>query len=325
MERSMYMQKALDMAIMLHDTHNQTLLNGYTVDKGCSTEKTYEGYLENDCWKTFVEDMKEQNPIAYEMYSKGGGKEMEERTKNGHTYPPKMASFGSSSRLIFTLLKEKEKQGFLFEKKLHTTIGGTANLDGFMETADTCYFIEAKCREPYAIEDTMVSEAYRGMYDALKTVKCTWDDDVTRTVTRKTKTGEKLTTQTKVTFSVNGKEIQHFDMKQMICHLLGIATAYLKGKYDKKIAFIYLLYNPTNLSFGDIDYQKNILEIYNEIRSYPLMNDNGVLFRKLFGEILHYLQKEKRLGESLDVEAIEKQFSFCLCDQNDIFSKLPPL
>ena len=51
-----------------------------------------------------------------------------------------------------------------------------------------------------------------------------------------------------VIFMAENTEIHCFDMKQMICHLLGIATAYLKGKIDDKkiksqnIEFIYLLF-----------------------------------------------------------------------------------
>ena len=60
-------------------------------------------------------------------YGAGDGGELEE--KDGR--PPKMASFGSSSRMIYNLSNKKD--GFHFEKKLPTTVGGTANLDGFYE------------------------------------------------------------------------------------------------------------------------------------------------------------------------------------------------
>ena len=56
----------------------------------------------------------------------------------------------------------------------------------------------------------------------------------------------------KVTFKVGSQIINHFDMKQMICHLLAIGTAVLTNHYDEmknaneediKLHFIYLILN----------------------------------------------------------------------------------
>ena len=123
----MELNKTLDFAIMYDEIKkNPKLQAGYTANG-----KPYDNYIENKCFNNFVKNMKTQHSTAYEMYCAGGGKELEERKVGENVHPPKMASFGSSSRMIYNLMKDKE--GFLFEKQLHTTVGGIANLDGFME------------------------------------------------------------------------------------------------------------------------------------------------------------------------------------------------
>lgn len=303
-------QDALDKAIKKYEVGSTA--GGYTAGG-----EIYENYMYNSAWEAFKGTM---SPMARESFSAGSGAEMEERVVREQIYPPKMASYGSSSRIFYNLMKNWEQQGFEFEKKLPTSLGGKAHLDGFMETDKTCFFIEAKCRELYDRPITHVADAYVDFYDSLKTVQC----EKVRVRTREvpTRAGTRLTTITRYAFFVNGVESTYFDMKQMICHLLGIATAYLTGEYDKKITFLYMMYNPSDLTFEEERWKNQICNIYNEVCAYPFMNDNGALFRDLFYEILRYLQKEKHLGESLDARAIADKFSFCLCDQNTNFNQV---
>ena len=79
-------------------------------------------YMTNDEWKVFDASIKENKhqPNAHTEYLEGGGDELSE--KDGR--PPKMASYGSSSRMIYNLSSGKE--GFHYEKKLPTTVGGKA-------------------------------------------------------------------------------------------------------------------------------------------------------------------------------------------------------
>ena len=210
----MELNKILDYAIMADETaKNPGLKSGYTVN-----EKTYNNYLSNDSFKQFVEDMKTNHPVAYEMYDKGGGKELEERKVGKNIYPPKMASFGSSSRMIYNLMKDTD--GFLFEKKLPTTVGGIANLDGFIETDEKCVFVEAKCREPYTKKDSVYERKYEDLYRTISA------SDKTSVACKIEVIDER---KMEVKFMSGDTEIHSFDMKQMISHLLGVATAYLKG------------------------------------------------------------------------------------------------
>ena len=299
-------QKALDKAIQLHEVGSTA--GGYTAGG-----KIYENYMYNAAWEAFKGTM---SPAARESFSAGGGKEMEKHAIKGQLVPPKMASYGSSSRIFYNLMKDWEKQGLEFEKKLPTTLGGIANLDGFMESNDTCFFMEAKCREPYGPAIVQVTDAYVDLYKKLKTIRCEMFPE--RASDREVRT----LMLTRFSVYVNDQRIRHFDMKQMICHLLGIATAYLTRVYDKKIHFIYFIYNPTRLTFENDRYENRIRNIYNEVCAYPFMSDHGALFRELFYEILCYLQNEKHLGELADARAIADKFSFCVCDQNTDFSQI---
>lgn len=294
----MELNKILDYAIMADETSkNLDIKSGYIV-----TGKPYNNYLSNDSFAEFVEDMKANNPIAYEMYGKGGGKELEERKVGKNIYPPKMASFGSSSRMIYNLMKDVD--GFLFEKKLPTTVGGIANLDGFLETSDKCAFVEAKCREPYTAKDGIIERKYEGLYKII-----TASDKINVTCDINVIDERKM----EVKFISGDTEIHSFDIKQMISHLLGIATAFLKGEFEfKKIDFVYLLFNPKLI---EIKEQKS--EIH-RIYEQTCNECKSVDFKSLFEVIVDYLQSVKGIGEEKIKSDIVNGFAFRLCDQSNM-------
>lgn len=294
----MELNKILDYAIMADETaKNPELKSGYTVN-----EKIYSNYLSNASFAEFVEDMKTINPTAYEMYGKGGGKELEERKSGKNIYPPKMASFGSSSRMIYNLMKDTK--GFLFEKKLPTTVGGIANLDGFMETKDKCIFVEAKCREPYTKKDSIYERKYEDLYSVI-----TSSDKTTLSCKTEIIDEQKM----KVRFLSGNTVIHSFDIKQMISHLLGVATAFLNGEFDiKKIDFIYLLFNPKLIEIKDG--REDIHRIYEQTCN----ECNSVDFKSLFEIIVDYLQTVKGLGKDKNRAEIVYNFGFRLCDQSNM-------
>lgn len=291
----MELNKILDYAIMAYETARNPIKSGYVTNG-----KPYNNYLSNDSFEEFVEDMKTNHTTAYEMYGKGGGKELEERKVGKNVYPPKMASFGSSSRMIYNLMKDTD--GFLFEKKLPTTIGGIANLDGFMETEEKCVFVEAKCREPYTTKDGIIERKYEDLY---KVITASDKTDVACDI--------KVIDERKmeVKFTSGETELHSFDMKQMISHLLGVASAFLKGEFEvKKIDFVYLLFNPKLIEIkeGKTEINRIYEQICNEC--------NSVDFKALFEVIVGYLQTVKGLGK--DKCDIVNNFSFRLCDQSNM-------
>ena len=285
----MSISKELDLAIKVAETKTSA---GEYITAG----KKYNTYMTNANWATFKKSML---PDALDEYGAGGGGELEE--KNGR--PPKMACYGSSSRMIYML--SCHKKGFHYEKKLATTVGGTANLDGFYEDGARYVFVEAKCHEPYSAKSNSVSKNYEKLYHyinaqmagnleiAMKTSKC----------------GRYLD----VDYFADGEKLEHFDMKQMICHLLGIATGVLKGELaQKQIDFIYLLYDPTELELSD-DTKAAIDAIYERTCYECNLVDLALLFRVIFAFL-----KEEAYGEVIsdeDIEQIVCKFTFALASQ----------
>lgn len=291
------MQKALDHAIMLCETAADPGLGACYWIGG----KPYENYLSNESWAEFKENMEKNHPTAFTCYALGGGKEMEERQVGKYVYPPKMASFGSSSRMIYNLMKDNPD--FMYEKKLPTTVGGIAHLDGFMETAEKCVFVEAKCREPYGTKSSEIADIYKPLYECLSLSS---NNNLTCIITPAEK--GRMTVQ----FFAGQRELQHFDIKQMICHLLGVATAYLQGVYEKKIDFIYLLYNPAQLHMENAGCRSRILSAHTAQCQECLSID----FTGLFYDILTFLQKNRELCAGQNVDKLAEKFSFRICDQN---------
>lgn len=301
----MELNKILDLAIMKAETEAKPeIKSGYKVD---SREEPYENYLDNNSWNIFVNKMKEENPAAYRRYSSGGGKELEERKVGKNIYPPKMASFGSSSRMIYNLAKDTDY--FFFEEKLPTVVGGMANLDGFMETEDKCIFVEAKCREPYSKKTSIVDRNYEKLYEYISNSTKTSLVCQTEDLKNPQKNAKKM----KTIFLYDGKKINHFDIKQMICHLLGVAHEFLRGYSDiKKIKFIYLLFNPNLIDIDDS--KEKIHKIYNETCD----ECNLIDFKALFEVIVDYLQTERSVGKDKNKAEIVNNFSFRLCDQSNM-------
>ena len=252
-----------------------------------------QAYMTNAEWNAFLASMSED---AKKEYGEGGGDEL--NGKDGH--PPKMASYGSSSRMIYNL--SNKKKDFHFEKKLPTTVGGTANLDGFYENDNHYIFVEAKCHEPYASKKVTVSKAYAKLYEyinermlgnihiEMNTSKC----------------GKYLN----VEYFANGEKLERFDLKQMICHLLGIATGMLNGTLERKQTdFIYLLYDPTVL-----DIESGAKEVIDAIYKKTCYECNLVDFAELFRVIIDFLCKEfyTTVASDYDVDAMVMGFVFTL-------------
>ena len=253
-------------------------------------------YMTNKDWNAFLSAMPE---AARKEYGEGDGDELKE--KDGR--PPKMASFGSSSRMIYNLSKEKE--GFHFEKKLPTTVGGTANLDGFYEDDNRYIFVEAKCHEPYTAKNVTVSKAYEKLYNYInEQMPGNLHIDM-----QTSKCGRYLN----VEYFADGEKLRHFDMKQMICHLLGIATGMLKGTLQRKqVDFIYLLYDPTEL-----DIVPDAKAVIDEIYERTCYECNLVDLAELYRVLLNFLIKEKYAGAAseIDVDNMVLQFTFALASQ----------
>ena len=296
----MTIAEQLDLAIKLKETG--TTDGAYVVELGNGEKHTKKTYMTKEEWNVFEADMKANDlqPNAHTEYSKGGGDELTE--KNGR--PPKMASYGSSSRMLYK--HSRNKAGFHYEEKLSTSIGGQANLDGFCNEENRYVFVEAKCREPYSKKNNSVSTAYKDLYDFINT-KTAGSMKIT---TIPSKCGRYMT----VDYFAENEKLEHFDMKQMICHLLGIATGLLKGTIERKqIDFIYLLYDPTELDM-ESDTKAEIDRIY----ARTCHECNLVDFAELFHIILEFLNeyKFKMIASSDEIDNMVLKFTFTLASQD---------
>lgn len=285
----MELNKQLDAAIKKSENGSEEEV--YITIEG----KAYENYMSNEKWVAFLKEMNKEHLIAYVQ---GYGNEISEKQGRYGIYPPKMASYGSSSRMIYKLLKTVE--GIHFEKQLPTKVGGTANLDGYLQRGETEIFIEAKCREIYTKHANIdIKKVYN---EVLKDIKS--DNAFNYKENKKTKTG-----YLNYSFFYGKTRIERFDIKQLICHFLGIAANYIKNKSAKnKIRFIYLIYNPTDFNI------KKLTEVYEntmtEIELFkPMMND-------LFNAIFDYQKK------ALNRDTKAPEFEFETADQSNIEEKI---
>ncbi len=290
------MATALDCAI--RDKEN--LKKGYIMQK---SNIQYCNYMSNEEWKTYLDKMNEKHKRQYGM---GAGGEL----KAGQ-YPPKMASFGSSSRLIYELSKDNE--GFIFEERLDTRVGGIANIDGLLHRGNKYIYVEAKRREIYGSshEWQEIKNVYIPVYNKLKSEDFSYNLDES---VKDTNEQEEIK---KIRFVVNGNPVKYFDLKQLICHFLGITYDIAKHSVkDAKVIFMYLLYNPHEVETKiDKKYQKKVLDRYDEVHRF--IEDNTQLFEKIFEAVLEYQTETHKFEKQKKID-----FKFKLVDQDHYQSEL---
>lgn len=293
------MRNTLDIAIKKAETGKTD--GGYELN----TNNIYTAYMTKKEWKAFESGMKSERSDAYKRFGAGSGGEM----KEGKNHPPKMASYGSSSRMIYNLFR-KDKN-FFFEYKLHTRIGGTANLDGFKETEERYIFVEAKCHEFYGKSGGVIKSNYKSLYEYINEKGgCNLQIDIKEA-------GDKMDVDFFVTKEDEKYEVTRFDIKQMICHLLGIAMHFLKTPATKRILFVYLCFNPGRIFLESVK-KSDILGAYDRM----CVECNSISFKRLFEIIVEYLAENFRdevCVSRADINRMISGFEFVLCDQADCF------
>ncbi|MBR5279429.1 MAG: hypothetical protein IKU26_00475 [Clostridia bacterium] len=270
-------------------------------------------YLKKDT--SWAQLRKGMSPAHEKQFGAGSGGELE--PKDGK--PPKMAAFASSSRMIYTLSTQKDDiPGIRFEEKLSTTIGGTANMDGYLEQDGKYIFVEAKCREPYDHTTVQtVKTAYKNLYEQLRKsmpgiFSCVMEE-------------REEENDMRVVFLCQGEAVAYFDIKQMICHLLGVATKFLKptdckGLYFpefEQIQFLYLLYDPSSLALTGAK-RDAVMQIYRD----TCRTAQAYHFEQMFAHVVDYLvayktKKNKPVPDEVYLNRLKKAFTFHLCSQED--------
>ena len=283
------LKTALDCAV--RDYYGK-MAKGFKMKDG----RQYNNYMSNDDWSSYLDKMNEDHKRQYGM---GAGGELKEGK-----YPPKMASFGSSSRFVYELSKGIE--GFIFEERLDTRVGGTANLDGFLPKGCEYTYVEAKMREIYypSHENQEIKAVYEPVYEEIQTACSEFSYESENT---KDDNGEEMK---KITFKIRNEPVEFFDLKQLICHFLGITYDVTKhSKKNVRIKFLYLLFNPKKVE-GSIDkrYHDKIMNRYKKVSCF--INDNIEIIKSIFDAVLEYQVKH----HSMEKPHIE--FVFKLVDQD---------
>ena len=291
------MVKALDYAIRNYENKEFCIESGYDIPG----KDLFWNYLSKKSWSAFLAEM---SKLHQAQYKDGDGGELEEKNSPHGINPPKMASFGSSSRFIYRL--SHNIPDFAFEKHLPTRVGHTANLDGYLDKGSTIYCVEAKCREIYySHKKIKVSTIYEDVYKRISGLS--YDDfPIKDDIVHR-----------KYTFQYDGEKLAHFDIKQLICHFLGITADVLENRRDGvAIRFIYLIFNPKleTLFTKEIErYKERIFKQYDEtIGEITRFGD----MKRLFETIMEY--QTENLGRPI----VDYSFDFKLVDQKGYINEL---
>lgn len=187
---------------------------------GYKLTRTYSNYYNKSAFAVFLTEMK--NPpyeSYYWSYASGKGSELKEQDGRYGKLPPKMASVASSSRFCYLALRDGAdalgcKGSVEFEKacEIEGIDGIAPQLDAYIPEKNI--YIEAKCHEIFDSHKVILKEKYWNLFYGL-------DNDFGFEVREK----EKEETFS-IPFSVFGisKTSTRFDVKQLLCHLLGIAS-----------------------------------------------------------------------------------------------------
>ncbi|MBQ5990532.1 MAG: hypothetical protein IJL67_13690 [Oscillospiraceae bacterium] len=200
--------------------------------------KFYPMYYSNDVFDKFVKDMSEKNPKAYDSYKSGAGKELDPGM-----YPPKMASVASSSRFCYLALSEEVDIGvvdgssivnikghpeFEYECVINEGFFHHPQLDAFIPESN-CYF-EVKCHEIFDHHKVELKKQYwKYVYG---------DKNAFGYKPKEDYHPDSETFELPLFDFGLFKDYSMFDIKQLICHLLGIAK---QPGENKKLVYLFFL------------------------------------------------------------------------------------
>lgn len=282
------LQHMLDYAI--RDMEGKPYGSGYKLEK---TEVYYDRYMSNDGWRRYLDGMSKDHRDQYE---KGDGGELKEGK-----YPPKMACYGSSSRIIFTLLKDIPDIKFEYPLKTYVYRGcHPANLDGYLCADNADIFVEAKCREIYTEHGKVkASREYCKVYEYISDNHKNFSFDKKDVIDKNGNIDESVYNYS---FFYNNELIIHFDIKQLISHFLGIAAGVLESRVKDSIRFVYFIYNPIELQ------NESLSNIYNK----TLAEIDKIRVSELFKTIFEYQKHARKIEKETPL------FEFVVADQHNI-------
>lgn len=226
-------------------------------DFGYNAGKPYENYYSIMAFNDFLHEMQlPQYKSHYDRYKIGSGSELK---PHGLT-PPKMASAASSSRFCYLALRDgAEALGcsgrVIFEHECRITgISGTApQLDAYIPDMNT--YIEVKCHEIFDSHKVILKEKYHSLF---------FGEGNAFGFEKKEKPSTDSFELPLSLFGISDTSSM-FDIKQLLCHLLGIASCKEQETHAK---LIYLFFKPKTISPDEqIQTDEVFNRLCNEIRS----------------------------------------------------------
>lgn len=197
-----------------HMQHHLTNPFGYRSE---NVQGHYPHYFSEEAFRSFLQEMEEHYPDAFSRYRSGKGSELLERTEKGRTMPPKMASAASSSRFCYLSLRDGAhvlgggKVTFEADCPVDGVRGTAPQMDAF--SAEGAIFIEVKCHEIFDPHAISLSHQYRHWL-------CGKSNGFLLDIPESTP-GEQIHIPLS---AFNIGERCMLDIKQLLCHLMGIAS-----------------------------------------------------------------------------------------------------
>jgi hypothetical protein len=249
---------------------------GYKTPDG----KVYDNYLSNDTWDNFKKQMSNR---FRQSYSDGSGGELLPSKGRGGWYPPKMASIASSSRFAYLTFKDDPETtirkiipdifsggDFRFEDKISIpNVSGTPNLDAsYKVKGKLSVYFEAKCHEIFDTHYPIWRNAYfdNGAFfgnDCKSLCIPDYENNVKPHFKKDRETKLKIMDHESKELSTEifdiGDERLYLDIKQFVCHLLGVAN----DEAPKK-ELIYLYFKPSSM----IEFKEEYLILEKQFESF---------------------------------------------------------
>lgn len=268
---------------------------GYQTSHGT---KKYDLYYKKEVFDDFVNEMKESYGDAYCKYYEGKGSELKPHKSRYGVLPPKMACVASSSRFCYLAFRDGTKGigldgkvEFEYDCRIKGIAGTAPQLDAYI--SDRNVFIEVKCHEIFDHHSIRMKNVYWDLIYGnnnqfgFENIEHTKDDYFD------------------IPLSMFGIEKEHsmFDIKQLLCHLLGIAC---HSDESKKLVFLFYWPITDNVNvneeiefvFGEL--KKEINSIFNSNPIKMFCTANNI-------EVVAVVEKSKMM-EALNYNNIEELY-----------------
>ncbi len=208
-------------------------------------DKPYDCYFNKSEFEKFKTEMKNSFPEAYKSFDTGKGGEMEETLRNGKALPPKMASVASSSRFAYLSLRNGASAigggnvEFEHACKIEGVPGIPPQMDAY--SSEGGIFIEVKCHEIFDKHKIIMKTKYKEKLEDFGLFISNEDEKVEIPLSE---------------FDIK-KETSMFDIKQFLCHLMGVKS----HSNGKRATLLYLFFKPQNKK-----HQEEIDFIFEELK-----------------------------------------------------------